>query len=81
MMHARRQVRSEVVRQAKYAEDVLTVPLEDIFFCASVKEYSIAPKLNCTRLYPLNYNFPFCFIILVYIKPSNQNGNNIYPKR
>jgi hypothetical protein len=46
MMHARRQVRSEVVRQAKYAEDVLTVCLEDISFCASVKKYSIAPKLT-----------------------------------
>lgn len=81
MMHARRQVRSEVVTQAKYAENVLTFALEDISFCASVKVYSNAPKLNCTRLHPLNYNVPFCFIILVYIKPSNQNGNNIHPKR
>jgi len=46
MMHARRQVRSEVVRQAKYAEDILTVRLEDISFCASVKKKSIALLQN-----------------------------------
>jgi hypothetical protein len=63
-MHARRQMRSEVVRQAKYAEDVLTFRLEDVFFCASVKEYSFATKLKCKQLRPLNYNFPIYFIIL-----------------
>ena len=70
MMHARRRVRSEVVRQAKYAEDVLTVRLEDISFCASVKEYSVVPKLSCTRPHLLNYNFSFCLIILVYSDTS-----------
>jgi hypothetical protein len=57
-------VRSEVVRQAKYEEDVMTARLEDISFCASIIKYSIAPKLNCTLQHPLNCNFPFCFIIL-----------------
>jgi hypothetical protein len=60
MMHSRRQVRSEVVRQAKSAENVLTVRMADISFCASVTKDSIAPKANWTRLRQLNYKFPFC---------------------
>jgi hypothetical protein len=75
MMHSRRQVRSEVVRQARKAEDVLTVRMEDISFCAGPTNYSFAPKVNWTMLHPLNCKFPFCFTILVYIKPLNQNGN------
>jgi hypothetical protein len=79
MMHSRRQVRSEAVRQAKYAADVQAVRMEKLSFSlhsCKAQPYSKS-KLDMAASTEL-YKFQFCLAILVYIKALQESDSCIY---